>query len=72
MSDVTQILARAKSGDPQAAEVVQMRYFAGMTVAEIADALNLAPRTVDRHGAFARARLKRAIHSSFSEPANPV
>ena len=49
-----------------------MRYFAGMTVAEIADALNLAPRTVDRHGAFARARLKRAIHSSFSEPANPV
>ncbi|MDP3245331.1 MAG: sigma-70 family RNA polymerase sigma factor [bacterium] len=55
--------------DPQAAEVVQLRYFVGLTVPEIADALALAPRTVDRHWAFARAWLKRAIRTSTSSPA---
>lgn len=49
--------------DPQAAEVVQMRYFVGMTVPEIAAALDMAPRTVDRHWAFARAWLKRTIRA---------
>jgi RNA polymerase sigma factor (TIGR02999 family) len=58
--------------DPQAAEVVQMRYFVGMTVPEIAEALGLAPRTVDRHWAFARAWLKRAIRSSLSGPVGPA
>jgi hypothetical protein len=46
-----------------------MRYFVGMTVPEIATALDLAPRTVDRHWAFARAWLKRTIRSSLSGPA---
>jgi DNA-directed RNA polymerase specialized sigma24 family protein len=54
--------------DPQGAKVVQMRYFVGMTVPEIADALSLAPRTVDRHWAFARAWLKRNIRASPSGP----
>jgi len=57
--------------DPEAAEVVQMRYFVGMTIPEIAGALDLAPRTVDRHWAFARAWLKRTIRSSLSGPAGP-
>jgi RNA polymerase sigma factor (TIGR02999 family) len=52
--------------DPQAAAVVRMRYFVGMTVQEIATALDLAPRTVDRHWAFARAWLKRSIQASLS------
>jgi len=46
---------------PLAAEIVRLRYFVGMSVPEIAVALELAPRTVDRHWAFARAWLKRAI-----------
>jgi RNA polymerase sigma factor (TIGR02999 family) len=58
--------------DPQAAEVVRMRYFVGMTVPEIAAALDLAPRTVDRHWAFARAWLKRTIRSSLSGTASPA
>ncbi len=49
--------------DRMAAEVVKLRYFVGMTIPEIADALGLAPRTADRHWAFARAWLKRAIES---------
>ncbi|MBM3882724.1 MAG: sigma-70 family RNA polymerase sigma factor [Verrucomicrobia bacterium] len=68
---VDEALAALAREDPEAAEVVQMRYFVGMTVPEIADALDLAPRTVDRHWAFARAWLKRTIRSSLSGPAGP-
>jgi RNA polymerase sigma factor (TIGR02999 family) len=50
---VNDALAALALEDPQAAEVVQMRYFVGLTVPEIAAALDLAPRTVDRHWAFA-------------------
>ena len=46
---VNDALATLALEDPQAAEVVRMRYFVGMTVPEIAAALDLAPRTVDRH-----------------------
>jgi len=66
---VNEALAALALEDPQAAEVVQMRYFVGMTVPEIAVALDLAPRTVDRHWAFARAWLKRTIRSSRPGPA---
>ena len=69
---VNDALAGLALEDPQAAEVVQMRYFVGMTVPEIAAALDVAPRTVDRHWAFARAWLKRAIRKSLSGPAGPV
>ena len=37
--------------DPLAAQVVKLRYFVGMTVWEIAEALEMAPRMVDRHWA---------------------
>jgi len=63
---VNDALAALTLEDPQAAEVVRMRYFVGMTVPEIAVALDLAPRTVDRHWAFARAWLKRTIRASLS------
>jgi len=43
-----------------------MRYFVGMTVPEIADALGLSPRTVARHWAFARAWLKSTLRGSLS------
>jgi RNA polymerase sigma factor (TIGR02999 family) len=66
---VNDALAALALEDREAAEVVRMRYFVGMTVPEIATALDLAPRTVDRHWAFARAWLKRTIRSSLSGPA---
>ena len=53
--------------DPVAAEVVKLRYFVGMTIAEIAEALAMSPRTADRHWAFARAWLKRAIEGADRE-----
>jgi RNA polymerase sigma factor (TIGR02999 family) len=63
---VNDALAALAVEDPQAAEVAQMRYFVGMTVPEIATALDMAPRTVDRHWAFARAWLKRTIRASLA------
>ncbi|MHB8522285.1 MAG: ECF-type sigma factor [Limisphaerales bacterium] len=47
--------------DQLAAEVVKLRYFVGLTIPEIAEALEVTPRTADRHWAFARAWLKWAI-----------
>ncbi len=47
--------------DPQAAEVVKLRYFAGLTVPQTAEVLGISPRTVDSLWAFARAWLLRKI-----------
>ncbi len=50
--------------DHLAADLVQLRYFAGLTMAEAAQALGLAPRTADRSWAYARAWLHREIGDS--------
>jgi RNA polymerase sigma factor (TIGR02999 family) len=42
---------------PQAAEVVKLRFFAGMTLDEAAEALRLSLRTANRQWSFARAWL---------------
>src|SRR4051794_26271349 len=63
---VHEALAALALEDAEAAEVVRMRYFVGMTVPEIAAALDLSPRTVNRHWVFARAWLKRTVRSSLS------
>ena len=46
---------------PQPARVVELRYFGGLTVDETAAFLDVAPITVKRHWAFARAWLHRAL-----------
>jgi AcrR family transcriptional regulator len=38
-----------------------------MTIAEIAAALGVSPRSADRHWAFARAWLKRAIEGELHD-----
>lgn len=47
--------------DPRAAEIVMMRYFAGLTIEQTAAALNLSPATVKKSWTFARAWLSREI-----------
>ena len=46
---------------PVAAELVKLRFFAGMTLGDAADALGIPRRTADRHWAFARAWLADAL-----------
>jgi RNA polymerase sigma factor (TIGR02999 family) len=60
---VNDALDELAAEDRMAAEVVKLRYFVGMSIPEIADALGMAPRTADRHWAFARSWLKRAIEA---------
>jgi RNA polymerase sigma factor (TIGR02999 family) len=51
------------ASDSQAGEIAKLRIFAGLTVPEIAEVLNLAPRTVDRQWAFARAWLRTHVQA---------
>lgn len=50
-------LQRLSELDPRAAQVVEYRYFAGLTVEETASVLDVAPRTVKRDWRVARAFL---------------
>lgn len=54
-------LERLSVIEPRAAEVVKLRYFAGLTVADAAAALGISPRTADEDWAYARAWLVAAI-----------
>jgi RNA polymerase sigma-70 factor, ECF subfamily len=56
-------LQRLAQFDGRAAEIVEMRYFGGMTVQEIADAMDLSPATVKRDWTAARAWLRRELTS---------
>jgi RNA polymerase sigma-70 factor, ECF subfamily len=46
---------------PDKARLVELRYFAGLSIQETADVLEIAPATVKRHWNFARAWLFRAL-----------
>lgn len=54
-------LERLAADDPRAAQVVELRYYAGLSLQDIADTLSLARRTVDRDWQFARAFLKTEL-----------
>jgi RNA polymerase sigma factor (sigma-70 family) len=47
--------------DPRQAQIVELRYFAGLTIEETADATRLSPATIKREWAVARLFLKRAM-----------
>ncbi|MSR59208.1 MAG: sigma-70 family RNA polymerase sigma factor [Planctomycetaceae bacterium] len=54
-------LDRLKLEDPAAAQLVQLRYFARLTLTEAAEAMNISPRTADRTWAYAKAWLHREL-----------
>jgi RNA polymerase sigma factor (TIGR02999 family) len=59
--DLDDALDRLAKDFPAAAELVKLRFFAGMTLGDAADALGIPRRTADRHWAFARAWLADAL-----------
>ena len=59
---LSEALDRLATRDPEAAELVKLRYFAGLSTREAAELLKISPRTADRLWAFARAQLYRDIH----------
>jgi RNA polymerase sigma factor (TIGR02999 family) len=60
-------LDRLAQTHPEKAELVKLRYFAGLTVDEAARAVGVSPATVDRHWAFAKAWLYRRLTAEGAE-----
>jgi RNA polymerase sigma factor (TIGR02999 family) len=54
-------LGKLAALDPQQAKIVELRYFGGMTVEEVAESLDISPATVKRHWAVARAWLHQEL-----------
>jgi RNA polymerase sigma factor (TIGR02999 family) len=54
-------LRRLETEDAETAKVVRLRFFAGLTGEQTAEALGVSPATVDREWAYARARLYRLM-----------
>jgi RNA polymerase sigma factor (TIGR02999 family) len=62
--DLDAALDRLAGHDPEKAELVKLRYFAGLTGDEAAAALGISPATADRYWTYARAWLYRELSGS--------
>ena len=56
-------LTRLSASDPKLADLVKLRYFAGMTNQEAADCLGISSRTADNYWSYAKAWLLRDIEA---------
>jgi len=54
-------LTKLTAAEPLSAEVVKLKYFAGLSLPEVAKALGISPRTADRRWAYARAWLHQEL-----------
>jgi RNA polymerase sigma-70 factor, ECF subfamily len=59
--EIGRLLNRLQAVDGRQAQVVEMRYFAGLTEQEIADVLGISERTVKRDWAMARAWMRKEL-----------
>ncbi len=51
-------LTRFAAQEPEAAKIVELRYFAGLSIDEAADSLGISRATANRHWAYAKAWLR--------------
>jgi RNA polymerase sigma factor (TIGR02999 family) len=58
---VDEALSRLATLDPRKAQIVELRYFGGLSVEEIAQLLDLSSRTIKREWRWARAWLYREL-----------
>jgi RNA polymerase sigma factor (TIGR02999 family) len=65
---IDEALTRLAAAEPQAAEVVKLRYFAGLTIDQTAEALGISVRTANRHWAYAKAWLYKQLSSRGRDP----
>ena len=63
-------LDRLAERDPLKAEVVKLRFFAGLTVPEAAAALGISAATAERHWAFARTWLFAELNDAEEKPSD--
>jgi RNA polymerase sigma factor (TIGR02999 family) len=65
---VDEALAKLAKIDPRQATIVELRFFGGLSVAEVAEFLGLSKRTIEGEWTVARAWLRREL--SGDEPAS--
>jgi RNA polymerase sigma factor (TIGR02999 family) len=59
--DIDAALDRLAQAEPQAAALVKLRYFAGLSIPQAAEVLDVSPRNADFLWAYARAWLLRSL-----------
>ena len=59
-------LDRLEQSDPMAAKLVKLRYFAGLTMPQVAEALGLPLRSAERHWTYAKTWLHRELSKGAS------
>src|SRR5262249_40335041 len=64
LRDLNDALPRLAEADAAAAELVKLRYFAGLSIPQAAEALGIGARSADRLWAYARAWLRDALSGS--------
>ena len=64
VSAIDQALVRLEQIDPRQAQIVEMRYFGGLTVEQTAEAIGISEATVKREWTLARAWLRRELGKS--------
>ncbi len=65
--DLDEALARFAETEPAKAELVKLRYFAGFSIDEAADLLQISRTTAKRHWAYARAWLLAELNDSDTQ-----
>lgn len=63
-----EVLQRLEALDPEQHRIVELRYFAGLSVEETAHVVNRSPRTVKREWQLARAWLFRELYPERAAP----
>jgi RNA polymerase sigma-70 factor, ECF subfamily len=66
INTLDQLLSRLEALDSRQAQIVEMRYFGGLTIEQTAQALGISDATVKREWTLARAWLKRELTQSVS------
>jgi RNA polymerase sigma factor (TIGR02999 family) len=61
-------LERLAAQEPETVRVVKLRYFAGLTIEQTAEALGISVRTANRHWAYAKAWLFQELTHDESPP----
>jgi RNA polymerase sigma factor (TIGR02999 family) len=63
---VDEALSKLAAQEPEAARLVELRFFAGLTLPQAAEMLDISLRTANRQWSYARAWLRREIDRSAS------
>ena len=59
--DIDEALTRLAAENPEAARLIQLRYFAGLSIQDAAEVVGVSRSTAYEHWSYARARLKTLL-----------